>query len=171
MPSGSKICRSLTVTPFVGGARFGRSCLLLDRGGVVCGGGGAWVRTVLVLCFWRHLLRVRLTPYSRTRWIQRSDRHGRARVSSSSASSSPPALSCEPSSASFLTTAPLRRSVRWVTPCFRSRWRSQLDLVEKKASHFGQGKGFCPEGGRRNTPVCDQFELSVNFIKRETRQI
>lgn len=61
-----------------------------------------------------------------------------------------PALSCEPSSVSFLAMAPLRRSVRWVTPCFLSRWRSQFDLVEKKASHFGQGKGFWPEGEERH---------------------
>lgn len=60
-----------------------------------------------------------------------------------------PALSGEPSSQSFLMMLPFRRSVLAVTPCFLSRWRSQLDLVEKKASHLGQGKGFWPERGRK----------------------
>lgn len=51
----------------------------------------------------------------------------------------PPSLSLDWGKSPFL----LREQL--VTPCLRNWWRSQLDLVEKKASHFWQGKGFWPE--------------------------
>lgn len=72
-----------------------------------------------------------------------------------------PALSCEPSSPSFFTMAPLRRSVRCVTPCLRSRWRSQLDLVEKKASQRGHGNGFWPEGDGETLQLAAWFPAAL----------
>lgn len=75
-----------------------------------------------------------------------------------------PALSGEPSSPSFLAMLPFRRSVLAVTPCFLNKWRSQLDLVEKKASHLGQGKGFWPgDGGGKGGGYQAELHLKGDY--------
>lgn len=48
-----------------------------------------------------------------------------------------PVLSWGPTSLSFdWGISPFLLREQLVTPCLRNWWRSQLDLVEKKASHF-----------------------------------
>lgn len=45
-------------------------------------------------------------------------------------------LSWDPTSPSLGGISPFLLREQVVTPCLRNWWRSQLDLVEKKASHF-----------------------------------
>lgn len=47
-----------------------------------------------------------------------------------------PVLSWDPTSPSFGGISPFLLREQVVTPCLRNWCRSQLDLVEKKASHF-----------------------------------
>jgi hypothetical protein len=47
-----------------------------------------------------------------------------------------PVLSWDPTSLSFGGISPFLLREQVVTPCLRNWCRSQLDLVEKKASHF-----------------------------------